>query len=87
MNNGVSELLKKAVQGFSNHNLSEKIDDFAGDLDYLNDIRDERCQRAPRRKFERLDPFEYYDDAEFVDRFRFTKEEMRSHKFTLTPVR
>ena len=34
-------------------------------------------QRTPRRKFERLDPFEYYDDAKFVDRFRFSKEEMR----------
>ena len=33
------------------------------------------------------DPFEYYDDAECVDRFRFTKEEMRSDKFTLTPVK
>ena len=44
-------------------------------------------QRAPRRKFERLDPFEYYDDAEFEDRFRFTKEEMRSDQFILTPVR
>ena len=33
------------------------------------DIRDAQMfQRAPRRKFERLDPFEYYDDDEFVDR-------------------
>ena len=67
------------------------MDDFACGLDYLNDIRDAQMfQRAPRRKFERLDPFEYYDDAEFVDRFRFTKEEMRSDKAltpTLTPVR
>ena len=47
------------------------MDDFAGDLDYLNAIRDEQVfQRAPLRKFESLDPFEYYDDAEFVDRFR-----------------
>ena len=44
------------------------MDDFAGDADYFNDIRDAQMfQRAPRRKFERLDPFEYYDDAEFVD--------------------
>ena len=59
------------------------MDDFVGDLDYLNDIRD------ARRKFERLDPFEYYDDAEFIDRFLFTnlKEEMQSDKFTLTSVR
>ena len=64
------------------------MDDFDGDLDYLNDIRDAHMfQRAPRRNFERLVPFEYYDDAEFADRFRFTKEEMRSDKFTLTPVR
>ena len=50
------------------------MDDFAGDLDYLNDIHDAQMfQRAPRRKFERLDPFQYYDDAEFVDRYRFTK--------------
>ena len=62
------------------------MDAFAGDFDYLNTILDAQMfQRAPRRKFERLDPFEYYDDAEFVDRFRFTKEEMRSDKFTLTP--
>ena len=64
------------------------MDDFDGDLDYLTDIRDAQMfERAPRRKFERLDPFEYYDVAEFVDRFRITKEEMRSDKFTLTPVR
>ena len=44
----------------------------------LNDIHDAQMfERAPRRKFERLGPFEYYDDAELVDRFRFTKEEMR----------
>ena len=54
------------------------MDGFARDLDYLNDIRDAQMfQRTPRRKFERLDPFEYYDDAEFVDRFRISKEEMR----------
>ena len=64
------------------------MDDFAGDLDYLNDIRGAQMfQRPPRRKFERLDPFEYYDDAEFVDIFRFTKEEMRSDKLTFIPVR
>ena len=57
-------------------------------MDYLIDIRDAQMfQRAPRRKFERLDPFEYYDDAEFVDKFQFTKDEMRSDKFNLTPVR
>ena len=44
------------------------MDDYVGVLDYLNDIRDAQMfQRAPRCKFERLDPFEYYDDAEFVD--------------------
>ena len=31
------------------------MDDTAGDLDYLNDIRDAQIfQRTPRRKFERL---------------------------------
>ena len=41
------------------------MDDLAGDLDYLNDIRDAQMfQRAPRRKFERLDSVEYYDNAE-----------------------
>ena len=31
------------------------MDDFADDLDYLNDIRDSQMfQRTPRRKFERL---------------------------------
>ena len=36
------------------------MDEFAGDLDYLNDIRDAQMfRRAPRRKVERLDPFEY----------------------------
>ena len=65
------------------------MDDFAADFDYLNNIRDAQMfQRAPRRKFERLpDPFEYYDDAESEDRFGFTKEEMRSCKFTLIHVR
>ena len=64
------------------------MDDFACDLDYLNNIRDAQMfQRAPRRKFQRLGPFDYYDDAEFKDRFRFTKEEMRSDKFTFSPVR
>ena len=42
------------------------MDDLAGDFDYLNNIRDAQMfQRAPRRKFERLGPFEYYNDAEF----------------------
>ena len=64
------------------------MNDFAGDLDYLNDICDAQIfQRAQRRKFERLDSFEYYDDAQFADRLRFNKENMRSDKFTLTPVR
>ena len=59
-----------------------------GDLHYLNDIHDAQMfHRAPRRKFERLDLSEYYVDAEFEDRFRFTKEEMRSDKFTLIHVR
>ena len=54
------------------------MDDFASDFGYLNNIRDAQMfQRAPRRKFERLDPFEYFDGAEFEDAFRFTKEEMR----------
>ena len=40
------------------------MDDFADDLDYLNDDRDAQMfQKALRRKFERLDPFEYYDDV------------------------
>ena len=47
-------------------------------------IRDAQMfQRASRRKFERLDSFEYNDDAEFEDGFPFTKEEMRSDKFIL----
>ena len=64
LNYGLSERLQNEVYGFLNHNFSEKMYDFACDLDYLNDIRDAQMfQRAPRRKFERLDPFEYYDDA------------------------
>ena len=64
------------------------MDDFAGDFAYLNNIRDAQMfQRAPQGKFERLCPFEYYDNAEFEDRFRFTKEEIQSYMFTLTPVR
>ena len=40
------------------------MDDFAGDFDYLNNIRDAQMfQRTPRRKFDGLEPFEYYDDA------------------------
>ena len=36
------------------------MDDFAGGLDYLNDIHDAQMfQRAPQCKVERLDPFEY----------------------------
>ena len=63
------------------------MDNFPGDFDCLNNIRDAQLfQKAPRRKFERQDPLEYYD-TEFEDRFRFTGEEMRSDKFTLTPVR
>ena len=59
------------------------MDDFNGDLDYLNDIRDaQMLQRAPRRKFEILDTFEYYDDDEFVDRLSSHKK-----KLTLTHVR
>ena len=70
------------------YHFSEKMDDFSGDFDDLNNIRDAQMfQRAPRRMFERLDHFEYYDDAEFERRFRFTKEEMRNDKFTLTPLR
>ena len=57
-------------------------------MDYLNDVCDAQMfQRTPPGKFERQDRFEYYDDAEFVDRFRFTKDEMRINNFTLTPVR
>ena len=33
--------------------------------------------RAPRRQFERFDPLEYYDENEFLDRFGFTKTEIR----------
>ena len=56
------------------------MDDFAGNLDYLNDVRDAQMfQRDPRRKFERLESFEYYGDAEFVDRVLFTKEEIHSY--------
>ena len=63
LNYGLSERLKKAVYGFSNHTFIEKMDDFADDLDYLNNDRDAQMfQRAPPRKFETLDPFEHYDD-------------------------
>ena len=30
-----------------------------------------------RRQFERFDPLEYYDENGFVERFRFTKTEIR----------
>ena len=33
--------------------------------------------RAPRRQFERFVPLEYYDENEFVERFRVTKTEIR----------
>ena len=50
------------------------MDDSLNDLDYLNDIRDaQMLYRAPRRQFERFDLLEYYDENEFVERFRFTK--------------
>ena len=40
------------------------MDDFAGDLDYLNDIRDAQMfQRTPWRKFER-----YYKNKHILDR-------------------
>ena len=54
------------------------MDDSLNDLDYLNDIRDaQMLYRAPQRQFERFDPLEYYDENEFVERFRFTKTEIR----------
>ena len=37
-----------------------------------------RCYyRAPRRQFERFDPLEYYDENESLERFGFTKTEIR----------
>ena len=55
-----------------------KMDDSFNDFDYLNDIRDtQMLYRAPRRQFERFDPLEYYDENGFVERFRFTKTEIR----------
>ena len=53
------------------------MDDSLNDLDYLNDIRDAQIYRAPRRQFEGFDPLEYYGENEFVERFRFTKTEIR----------
>ena len=54
------------------------MDDSLNDLDYLNDIRDaQMLYRAPRRRFERFDPLEYYDKNEIKERFRFTKTEIR----------
>ena len=44
-----------------------------------------RCFKGPRDVNVKEKTLEYYDDAEFVERFRVTKEEMRSDKFTLTP--
>ena len=55
------------------------MDDSFNDLDYLNDICDaQMLYRAPQRQFERFDPLENYDENEFVERFRFTKTEIRS---------
>ena len=54
------------------------MDDSINDLDYLNNIRDaQMLYRAQRRQFERFDPLEYYDENEFVERFRFTKTEIQ----------
>ena len=54
------------------------MDDSINDLDYLNNIRDaQMLYRAPRCQFERFGPLEYYDENEFVERFRFTKTEIR----------
>ena len=51
------------------------MDDSLNYLDYLNDIRDApMLYRAPRLRF---DPLEYYDENEFVERFRFIKTEIR----------
>ena len=68
LNYGLPERLKKEVSEFSNHNFSEKMDDFAGDLDYLNDIRDAQITRdqwTPRRKFERL-KCTYFEPTRFI---------------------
>ena len=54
------------------------MDDSLNDLDYLNNIRDtQMLYRATRCKFERFDPLEYYDQNEFLERFGFTKTEIR----------
>ena len=51
------------------------MDDSINDLAYLNNIRDaQMLYRAPRCQIERFDPLEYYDENEFVERFRFTKD-------------
>ena len=54
------------------------MDDSLNDLRYLNDIRDaQMLYRAPRTQLERFDPIEYYYENELVERFRFTKTEIR----------
>ena len=54
------------------------MDGSINDLDCLNNIRDaQMIYRAPRRQLERFDPLEYYDENESVERFRFTKTEIR----------
>ena len=63
------------------------MDDFSADFDYLNNICDAQMfQRAPWPKFERLDPFEYYDDAEFWRQI-FTQEPYLSSLPKLLTVR
>ena len=47
-------------------------------MDYLNDIRDaQMLYLAPRLQFEKFDPLDYYNENEFMERFRFTKTEIR----------
>ena len=59
------------------------MDESSADFYYLNNICDAQMfQRAPWPKFERLDPFEYYNDAEFWRQI-FTQEfaKLSYHQF------
>lgn len=48
------------------------------DIDYIDDAMDaEFFSNSARRSYQRFDPFQFYDDREFLQRFRFSKDEMR----------
>ena len=48
------------------------------DIEFIDDAMDaEFFNNSARRNYQRFDPFEFYDDREFLQRFRFSKDEMR----------